>query len=102
LTLFLGFVSGMTPLLAASVTGHSHIVEYLISLDFIRPRERIEALELLGATFMDKKRDMLGAASLWKKALRERRAANLPKPVKQSPIAAFGDATEVESSALER
>ncbi|CAG0914333.1 unnamed protein product [Notodromas monacha] len=90
---------GMTPLLAAAVTGHSHIVDYLIGMDFISPRERIEAMELLGATFMDKKRDMLGAASLWKRALQERKLVNLPKPPTQSPIAAFGGATEINSEA---
>ena len=31
--------------------------------------ERIEALELLGATFVDKKRDMPGAVKYWKRAL---------------------------------
>lgn len=31
--------------------------------------ERIEALELLGATFVDKKRDMAGAIKYWKRAL---------------------------------
>lgn len=35
-------------------------------------QERIDALELLGATFVDKKRDMLGALTLWKRAMEER------------------------------
>lgn len=34
--------------------------------------ERIEAMELLGATFVDKKRDMAGALRYWKRALLER------------------------------
>ena len=63
----------MTPLLAAAVTGHMHIVEYLISkTDQVSRAERIDALELLGATFVDKKRDMLGCYKLWKRAMEER------------------------------
>ena len=63
----------MTPLLAASVTGHIHIVEYLIAKhDLVSRQERIDALELLGATFVDKKRDMLGSFKLWKRAMEER------------------------------
>lgn len=31
--------------------------------------ERIDALELLGATFVDKKRDLLGALKYWKRAM---------------------------------
>lgn len=33
------------------------------------PMERIDALELLGATFVDKKRDLLGALKYWKRAM---------------------------------
>lgn len=63
----------MTPLLAAAVTGHSHIVEYLIKLSHLVSRkERIDALELLGATYIDKKRDMIGALEYWKRAMHER------------------------------
>lgn len=63
----------MTPLLAASVTGHNHIVEYLIKLPkLVSRKERIDALELLGATYVDKKRDMIGALALWKRAMEER------------------------------
>ena len=63
----------MTPLLAAAVTGHTHIVEYLISRDdLVKCRDKIDALELLGATYVDKKRDMLGALKFWKLAMEER------------------------------
>ena len=66
-------VPGMTPLLAAAVTGHIHIVEYLIAnADLVSRQERIDALELLGATFVDKKRDMLGSFKLWKRAMEDR------------------------------
>lgn len=66
-------LAGMTPLLAASVTGHTHIVEYLIKLpDLVSRKERVDALELLGATYVDKKRDMIGALELWKRAMDDR------------------------------
>lgn len=73
-------LSGMTPLLAAAVTGHMHIVEYMISsLSLVSRKERIDALELLGATFVDKKRDMLGSFKLWKRAMEERYILKLNK-----------------------
>ncbi len=92
----------MTPLLAASVTGHIHIVEYLIANDdLVSRKERIDALELLGATFVDKKRDMLGAFKLWKRAMEDRYDldGNLvcPKVVMSSPIAAYENTVEVSS-----
>lgn len=62
----------MTPLLAASVTGHLPIVEHLISLSSVRREDRISALELLGATYVDKKRDMLSALSFWRRAMEDR------------------------------
>ena len=53
--------------------GHLHIVEHLIGQrELVGKQERIDALELLGATFVDKKRDMLGALKLWKRAMEER------------------------------
>ena len=63
----------MTPLLAAAVTGHSQIVEYLLTRPECTPLEKVHALELLGATFVDKKHDMLSAYNYWKKALERRR-----------------------------
>jgi hypothetical protein len=63
----------MTPLLAASVTGHSHIVEFLINQpDLVTRQQKVDALELLGATYVDKKRDMMGALQLWRQAMEER------------------------------
>lgn len=63
----------MTPLLAASVTGHTHIVEYLINCKgLVSKSERVDALELLGATYVDKKRDMIGGLDLWKRAMEDR------------------------------
>jgi len=94
---------GMTPLLAASVTGHLHIVEHLIGQrELVGKQERIDALELLGATFVDKKRDMLGAFKLWKRAMEERYVDGvlvLPKALVSSPISAYENTLEVESVA---
>lgn len=90
---------GMTPLLAAAVTGHIHIVEYLIAnADLVSRQERIDALELLGATFVDKKRDMLGSFKLWKRAMEDRYVDGelvCPKMVLASPIAAYENTVEV-------
>jgi len=48
-------------------------VEYLVSIpDLFDRKARIDALELLGATYVDKKRDMIGALQFWKRAMDER------------------------------
>ncbi|XP_054288429.1 protein fem-1 homolog CG6966 isoform X2 [Macrosteles quadrilineatus] len=92
---------GMTPLLAASVTGHNHIVEYLIQQECLVSRaERIEALELLGATYVDKKRDMIGALELWKRAMALRfEEGQIPivKPVQPITIEAYEHTREVRT-----
>jgi ankyrin repeat protein len=62
----------MTPFLAASVTGHASIVEYLLTRSECTDKEKIHALELLGATFVDKKHDMMTAYNYWKRALEMR------------------------------
>lgn len=87
---------GMTPLLAASVTGHLRIVEHLISYPTVKREDRIAALELLGATYVDKKRDMLSALSLWKRAMEDRYniEPQIPKIINE-PIAAYDYAIEV-------
>merc|ERR1712012_587054 len=94
---------GMTPLLAASVTGHLHIVEHLIGQrELVGKQERIDALELLGATFVDKKRDMLGALKLWKRAMEERYEDGvlvIPKALVKSPISAYENTVEGETVA---
>lgn len=97
---------GMTPLLAAAVTGHTHIVEYLIGIPQLFSRkERIDALELLGATYVDKKRDMIGALQFWKRAMDERYRGDGPmisKPEFPPLVAAYDYAREVvEAEALD-
>ncbi|XP_017083381.2 protein fem-1 homolog CG6966 [Drosophila eugracilis] len=88
---------GMTPLLAASVTGHMPIVEHLITLPCVSRESRIHALELLGATYVDRKRDMAAALSLWRRALEER---SLDPPLEkkvQEPVPAYEMVREVTS-----
>uniref|UniRef100_A0A8C2YMQ8 Fem-1 homolog A n=1 Tax=Chinchilla lanigera TaxID=34839 RepID=A0A8C2YMQ8_CHILA len=118
---------GMTPLLAASVTGHTNIVEYLIQeqpgeaqgcpqgarrcgssteagrYESCCPTSReaaVEALELLGATYVDKKRDLLGALKHWRRAmeLRHQGGEYLPKPEPQQLVLAYDYSREVNSS----
>ncbi|XP_024082809.1 protein fem-1 homolog C [Cimex lectularius] len=93
---------GMTPLLAASVTGHGHIVEYLIQLpEIVSRQESIDALELLGATYVDKRRDMIGALDLWKRAMAIRYAPDLPplpKPVQAVTVEAYEHSREMRTA----
>ncbi|XP_066963610.1 protein fem-1 homolog A-like isoform X2 [Macrobrachium rosenbergii] len=70
---------GETPLLRASLKGHAHIVEHMISRRELVPvQDWIEAIELLGATFADKKRDVASAIAYWEMAMNERRANDIP------------------------
>lgn len=89
--------AGMTPLLAASVTGHLPIVEHLISLATVSREDRIAALELLGATFVDKKRDMLSALSFWRRAMEDRygQEPKIPKVIQVPSHAAYDYVQEV-------
>ncbi|XP_022381400.1 protein fem-1 homolog A isoform X1 [Enhydra lutris kenyoni] len=139
---------GMTPLLAASVTGHTNIVEYLIqeqpageegrpglsgeasaaagppgsappqgarccrpapeeplsdSYESCCPTSReaaVEALELLGATYVDKKRDLLGALKHWRRAmeLRHQGGVYLPKPEPPQLVLAYDCSREVTTA----
>ncbi|CAM5177339.1 unnamed protein product [Eretmochelys imbricata] len=152
---------GMTPLLAASVTGHTNIVEYLIQgglqneegdemlgnedgVCTARGRQQrgcgsgqethqccpeegqqegqkgccatsqdeqqgpfeccsrgaaVEALELLGATFVDKKRDLLGALKYWRRAmeLRHQGGQYLSKPEPRQLVLAYDYSREVST-----
>lgn len=88
---------GMTPLLAAAVTGNTDIVEYLIGTSLVGRKESIDALELLGATYVDKKRDMVGALSFWKRAMEERYRGGqiIPKRPLLPGIAAYDFVQEI-------
>ena len=90
---------GMTPLLAAAVAGYSQIVKFLICRPEITKQQKIDALELLGATYVDKKRDMLGAINFWREAMEDRYSDEnhpLLKPESGS-VAAYENAKEVVS-----
>lgn len=89
---------GITPLLAASVAGYAKIVEFLITRPECSKQEKINALELLGATYVDKKRDMLGAINFWRQAMEERYSCEsqpVLKPTALAPKAAYENAQEV-------
>lgn len=90
---------GMTPLLAASVTGHLRIVEHLIRLPSVERKDQIAALELLGATYVDKKRDLVRALSLWRRAMtiRYENEPYMPKTINPNPVPAYDYAQEVTS-----
>lgn len=88
---------GMTPLLAASVTGHMPIVEHLITLPCVSRESRIHALELLGATYVDRKRDMAAALNLWRRALEERAVEPPLEKKVQEPVPAYEMVREVTS-----
>ncbi|XP_065278010.1 protein fem-1 homolog A isoform X2 [Emys orbicularis] len=90
---------GMTPLLAASVTGHTNIVEYLIHYKCCSRGAAVEALELLGATFVDKKRDLLGALKYWRRAmeLRHQGGQYLTKPEPRQLVLAYDYSREVST-----
>lgn len=50
--------------------GNANIVEYLLSVpDLVMIKDKIAALELLGATFVDNKKDMTGALGFWRRAM---------------------------------
>ncbi|CAE1151750.1 Protein fem-1 homolog B,Protein fem-1 homolog A,Protein fem-1 homolog CG6966,Protein fem-1 homolog C,Protein fem-1 homolog A-B,Protein fem-1 homolog A-A [Acanthosepion pharaonis] len=89
---------GMTPLLAAAVAGYTKMVEYLINQPDCVRSEKIDALELLGATYVDKKRDMMGALKFWRLGMMERyknHSVPIPKPINPSPIPAYENTLEV-------
>ena len=91
----------MTPLLVASLLGHQHIVEHMISnRDLVGKQERIDALELLGASFVDQKQDLQEALKLWKRAMEQRYKDGvlvIPKALDNTLISADDNMEEVET-----
>ena len=90
---------GMTPLKAAALSGHSNIVDLIISVPLCTRMEAIDALELLGATYVDKRHDMLTALDFWRKALKERLLGGNPPLFKErvEPNIAYESVTEFNS-----
>ena len=56
---------GVTPAIAASIEGKTSIIQYLVENDLISRKEKIDSLELLGATFVDRGKNMK-ALKIWK------------------------------------
>ncbi|XP_066963489.1 protein fem-1 homolog A-like isoform X2 [Macrobrachium rosenbergii] len=64
---------GTNPLVLASLYGHRHIVDFMISMrGLTSKKERIEALDLLGASYVERYRDLAGALKVWNAARNER------------------------------
>lgn len=76
---------GVTPLLAAALAGHPLIVSLLVDTTECTKEEKIDAYDLLGATYVDKKRDMMGALEFWKLSLQEKQAIACFKSKPTSP-----------------
>lgn len=88
-------VYGQTALTAAAMTGNMAIVDYLISSAFFTPEDQANALELLGATFVDKTHDHVLAFRMWQKALELRKRTGVEKKPHAEPVAAYEHAVEV-------
>ena len=54
---------GITPVITASIKGNSSIIYYLIENNLIS--EKVDSLELLGATLIDEKNDYSKAIEIW-------------------------------------
>lgn len=68
----------MSPLIAAAERACSEVVEYLISIDEVIEKEKIDALELLGASYAsDKDHYNLEKAFTYLERAMHRRFANL-------------------------
>ncbi|KFM62614.1 Protein fem-1-like protein, partial [Stegodyphus mimosarum] len=94
--------SGVSPLLSAAVTGNAEIVEFFLEEFQCSREDKVNAVELLGATFLDKKRDMIMALECWHRAMRlryEDPERPLVKPETTSPMTAYIDATEFRTFA---
>jgi len=98
---------GLTPLMDAARTGHIQIVDFILAMHFIERTEVINALELLGATYVEKKsneRDMMTAMNLWRRAMAYRVGDSDSPPIPKSNltctlVAAYDNATEATSEA---
>jgi hypothetical protein len=89
----------MTPLKAGALAGHWPIVELITSLPNCSQLEKIDALELLGSTYIDKKHDLKSALDFWRKALEERNNCDNSPVLKSllSPNMAYDYAVEFKA-----
>ncbi|XP_066963890.1 protein fem-1 homolog A-like [Macrobrachium rosenbergii] len=85
---------GITPLIAACAAGHVHIAEYLLNkTNLIPTKEKIDAMELLGAIFANQEEDMM-AIQYWKNAMRDRYVNGVLVYPKAQPPVQHGDFRE--------
>ena len=87
----------MTPLHLAAVNGHAEIVEYLSSLPGCNKEDRIDALELLAASFTDgQPYDLAASFAYLQKAMQERYCdlGGVMEKVLKAPVPAYGNRIE--------
>ncbi len=92
---------GMTPLLSAASLGHCEVVEYFTERPDCDWKARVDGLQLLGATCVDKRRDLSAAVQYWRRALSIMETIEPEKVVGRmetsSPTAAYAFQTEVRN-----
>jgi ankyrin repeat protein len=59
---------GMTPILSAAMVGHRDVVSLFLTM--CSRDEQIDALKLIGSTYVDKRRDLSSAIAVWRDAVR--------------------------------
>lgn len=70
---------GWTPAILAAASRYEEVVSYLIELPACTPEEHANALELLGAVWVDMDGDLEKAEIFWRRALQYRETAGVPK-----------------------
>lgn len=94
---------GMTPLLVAAECGKSHIVDYFVSLTTCSRQDRVDGLELLGASYAnDKENYDIDKAYLYLREAMEERYRNPRKVLKKPtsvPIRAYENRVECQTLA---
>lgn len=89
---------GLTPMLSAANLGNNLVVEFLLDRPECPPEQKVDGLQLLGATYVDKKFDIVGAARCWRRALALRHQYNVPLiqlAVDRASFVAYGGQREV-------
>lgn len=87
-------------MLAAATLGHACVVEYLSTHPQCTWQERVDGLQLLGATYIDKKRDLVGALRYWRRALSLKLTTPVDvqlKPIRRDLVKAYGNQKEIET-----
>ncbi|XP_054711624.1 protein fem-1 homolog C-like [Uloborus diversus] len=93
---------GTTPLLSAAISGNAVVVEYFIQYFNCSKLDKINALELLGATDIDMRRNMFAGLKCWRRAMNMRYEdprSLLLKPDSETPFSEYIQSTEVKTLA---